>query len=146
MLSWKTFATNSLKYMNVWFCRDADYWKFHDHVLIRCNARLAWLMSCTFSLLNYIFLCFNQILDLIRMALDKIYWRFCCKYPLNIYPANKKSTKGRSFNVKTINAHKRGTRKEWKKRNSIRTSHTILLWLEKFLARQFRYIPYRCLL
>jgi hypothetical protein len=44
--------------------------------------------------------------------------------------ANKRSTKGRSFNVKTINAHKRGTRKEIKKRNSIdsiRTSHTILL-------------------
>ena len=39
-------------------------------------------MNCTF------FLWFNQILELIKVALDNIFHRFCCQYPLIIYPGN----------------------------------------------------------
>ena len=33
-------------------------------------------------------MCFNQILDLIRMALDNIFERVCHQYPLTIYPGS----------------------------------------------------------
>jgi hypothetical protein len=31
---------------------------------------------------------FNQIIELIKVALDNIFQRFCCQYPLIIYPGN----------------------------------------------------------
>ena len=53
-----------------------------------CNNRLFLLINFTFWLINCPFLCFNKILDLIRMALDNIFERVCLQYPLTIYPGS----------------------------------------------------------
>ena len=59
----------------------------HDscHLGYLYTTRLAWLMNCTLWLMNSTFLCFNQILDFIRVALDNIFLRFYCPYPLIVY-------------------------------------------------------------
>ena len=47
-----------------------------------------YLLILPFDLWIVPFLCFNQILDLIRMALDNLFERVSCQYPLIIYPGS----------------------------------------------------------